>query len=221
MATEPTLEEVLSDVLDSRIADIHTALPGSVVRYDSSKQTADVQPMIRCAELDADGNVTTRSYPVLPSIPVAFPAAGGFAITFPVQAGDTGLLVFCELPIDRWRSTGQESHPADIRRHSTTAAVFYPGLRPTARAFTPANVAEDLTIGRSPNGPTIHLKPDGSVHLGESTATDFVALATLVDARLSTIVNAFNTHGHAAFDTAPSTLIPALASVAAKKVKAT
>lgn len=223
MATEPTLADLLSDVLDTRIADIHTALPGRVVRYDSAKQLADVQPQIQCADLDVDGVVVTRSFPVLPSVPVAFPAAGGFAITFPVQAGDTGLLVFCELPIDRWRATGQESHPADIRRHSVTSAIFYPGLRPAKQAFTEADLSTDATIGKA-GGATIHLKPDGTVHLGAPTASDFVALATLVNARLATIQNTFDAHVHATPSGAADatlTKIGALASVAATKVKAT
>lgn len=220
MATEPTLEDVLLEILDARVADVHTAMPGRVVRYDASKQTADIQPQLMSAELDTDGNVVARSFPVLPAVPVAFPAAGGFAITFPVVAGDTGLLVFCELPIDRWRATGQESRPADTRRHSVTSAVFYPGLRPTAKAFTDPDLATDVTIG-STGGAAIHLKPDGTVHLGGNPAADFVALAGLVDARLAQIQSAFDLHGHASFGTAPPTLIGDLASVAATKTKAT
>lgn len=240
MATDTTLEEVLQEVLDVRLSDVHTALPGKVVRYDAAKQVADVQPMVRQAAEAPDGAVVTRAFPVLPSVPVVWPAGGGFFLSLPLAAGDTGLLVFCELPIDRWRATGQESHPADVRRHHVTSAIFFPGLLVAAQAHAEPSQAADAVFGKT-GGAVVHLKPSGEVHLGAPTATAFVALATLVAVELTRInadftalksaiatgltavgaaLAANGATGAAAFNGASGAVPSAAGSVAATKVKA-
>jgi phage gp45-like len=76
----------------------------------------------------------------------------------------------------------------------------------------------------------VFLDADGTVHLGERDATDFVALASLVTARLDAIQQAFDTHTHvtssactaggAAGTAAPTTsLIGPLDPVASEFVK--
>lgn len=71
----------------------------------------------------------------------------------------------------------------------------------------------------------VYLAADGKVHLGGGTAaSDFVALAALVKARLDHIQSIFDAHIHPSTSgtISPSvTPIGALASVAATKVKAT
>lgn len=230
MPTEITLEEVMQEVLDSRLSDVHTALPGRVERYDATKQVADVRPMVRAAAEAPDGSVVTRSFPVLVSVPVAFLSGGGFFLSLPLAVGDTGLLIFSELPFDRWRATGQESHPADVRRHHVTSAIFMPCVRPAAAALTEPNIATDAVFGKTGSA-VIHLKPSGEVHLGAATASDFVALAALVKARLDAIQTKFDAHIHTTTATVglagpavvspPTSPIGALAAVAAAKVKAT
>jgi phage baseplate assembly protein V len=80
-------------------------------------------------------------------------------------------------------------------------------------------------------GPFVLLKSDRVIvdgvelRLGSDAASNFVALANLVDARLAAIRTAFNAHIHAggtiSGNTAvPSSLLAAQASVAAGKVKA-
>lgn len=50
----------------------------------------------------------------------------------------------------------------------------------------------------------VFLNADGTVCLGDKEATDFVALASLVDARITAIVTALNTHTHAVAGAAAS-----------------
>ena len=66
----------------------------------------------------------------------------------------------------------------------------------------------------------VFLDKNGLVHLGTETATNFVALANLVDARLAAIVLYINNHTHASNGTPPSPLLASQATVAATKVKA-
>lgn len=173
--SDESLESVLREAMDARVADVHTALPGKIVNYDAEKQVADVQPMVRDVFYDVQGTLKTRSFPVLPSVPVAFLRGGGFFVSLPLAVGDTGMLIFSELPIDRWRSSGQESHPVNARRHGVGNAVFYPGVSPRAKALAEDGVAQNLVLGKE-GGAQVHVSAS-TVNLGEKEAADFVSLA--------------------------------------------
>lgn len=226
MSAGRTEASVLRKILDARAAEIHTAVPGQVVHYDATKQIADVQPMVKDYYYAADGGVRTRSFPVLPSVPVQFPRGGGYFVSFPLSVGDTGMLIFSELPIDRWRSTGQEAHPVNARRHGVGNAVFYPGLAPRAKVLADDGVDANLIVGKE-GGAQIHVSAD-MVNVGEKNAADFVALAAKVMTALNTIQSTFDSHTHvltlsAGTGTAAPSVAPigALADVKATKVKAT
>jgi hypothetical protein len=180
-----TFESVLAEILDARQSQIHTAIPAQIINYDSANQVVDVQPMILEPYHDSSGALRTRSYPVLPSVPVAFPRGGGFFISLPLVAGDTGMLIFSELPIDRWRSSGQESHPLTARRHGAGNAVFYPGIGPRAKALGETGIDANLALGKE-GGVQVQLSAT-VVNLGEKSAVDFVALSTKVATELTRI----------------------------------
>jgi hypothetical protein len=236
---EPELEDVIGEILDAHAAELRVALPAKVVKYDATKQIVDVQIQVRDAYLDGD-DVTVRTFPILPRVPVVFPRGGGFFLAFPLVAGDTGLLVFNDLPIDKWRSSGQESHPGDVRRHGLGGAVFLPGLVHGKADALPTSVGSDLVVGKV-GGSEIHLKASGEIHLGSNAAAEFVAQAAKTDARiaqlrtdLSTLKTAIGAGftavgagalangpaGKTAFDSASAAVPVAAASVAAAKVKA-
>ncbi len=224
MSEDITLADLFTEVLDAHRAQIFTALPGAVVGYDATEQTADVQPQVQDHTLDTDGAVVARRFPVLPRVPVMRLTGGGFFAGAPVAVGDTGLLVFCTLPIDRWRSTGQETAPNDTRRHSVTSAVFVPGLL-TALSQVPELAANaDLVLGRS-GGSVLRIKPDDSVEIGHNP-TDYAALAAKVDTLFTTFYTLFSgwtpvaLDGGLALKTAFTAAFPTPpASVAAAQVK--
>jgi hypothetical protein len=61
---------------------------------------------------------------------VQFPSGGGLTITFPLQAGDTGLIVFSESSLDKWMAgDGGEVDPDFDTRMSLADGVFIPGVR--------------------------------------------------------------------------------------------
>lgn len=233
-----TFENVIRAVLDARQAEIHTALPAKVISYNVSKQTADVQPLVKDVYTAADGSQQVRSFPPISSVPVAFLRGGGYFLSVPLNEGDTGMLIFCELPIDRWRSTGQESHPVNARRHGVGNAVFYPGVAPIAQALGEAGVDDHLVIGKE-GGCQVHVT-DALVNIAEESAADFIALATKVATELTRIQTDLTTIKSAitagftavtptgggpaalsAFNSAASAVPSSPSSVAATKVKAT
>lgn len=167
---DPTLSETISDALESAFVDVHTALPGRVKSYDASKQTADVEPMIRRAIRDTEGKIVNESLPVIPNVPIAWMRGGGFIFHFPLAAGDFVLLIFSEAATAQWRESGTLSDAGDITRHGLSYAFAIPGIAPNSGAASPtgANVVAPtpLSIGNAGTAQFVALEPLVSAQLG-------------------------------------------------------
>lgn len=173
-----TLQDLLARFRESLLADLHTSLPGKVVRYDAATQKADVQPLIKERYADENGAAQSRDLPVIPAVPVQFPGSGGYRITFPVTVGDTGLIVFSEASLDKWLVSGGTVDPADDRRHDLTDAVFLPGLRDFGHALASAPT-DRATFGKD-DGLQIHITPS-LVNVGSNSPAE-LEFAALGDA---------------------------------------
>lgn len=139
------LAELLRTALDSRLLDLHTAMPGTIVSYDASTQTATVQPGIRRSLDD-----TLETLPSIPNVPIAWPAGGGMGLKFQLSAGDSVMLVFSEASFSTWRTSGQISDPSDESRHSLSYPLAFPfareGLDPT-QGNLQASAAKPFVVG--------------------------------------------------------------------------
>jgi hypothetical protein len=199
--TQPSWPEIL-DALQARTQRaIHTALPGTVKSYDVATQVATVQLVVQLEGV---------TVPPLADVPVCWPGGAAGFLHVPLAAGDPVLVVFAEEDFSRWWDTGSISAPTVLARHGLHA-IAIPGLR---RAAAPHSVT----------GGHVTLAATSELRLGSDAASAFVALANLVDARLSAIVSAFNSHTHPTAAAGPPS-VPTLpmsspASVAATKVKA-
>lgn len=207
----PTFPAAIASAIKAYLAGIHTCRPGVITEYRSGDQRATVQPLIRRGYRDESGDRQVEQLPAISDVPVMFLGGGGGRLTFPVAAGDTGLLFFSEASLDIWLATGNDVDPLDDRRHTLTDAVFLPGLYDFANAPSASGSAVVLS------GP--------DVRLGSQNASSFVALANLVLTELTKIATALTTHVHAGVTpgagvsgVAASAYAPA--SVAAVKVKA-
>ena len=190
-----TLQDLLSRFRESLLADLHTSLPGKVVKYDAATQKADVQPLIKERYTDESGAAQARELPVIPAVPVQFPGSGGYRITFPVVAGDVGLIVFSEASLDKWLVSGGTVDPADDRRHDLTDAVFLPGLRDFGHAL--ANAPTDRATFGKDDGLQIHV--DGSkIRIGTTTAVQLEKHPNgeTLKSILDTLIAWANTHTH-------------------------
>lgn len=171
--------------------DIRVAVPARVESFDASNATVDVQPLLKEEYTDESGDSVVESLPVVQSVPVMFPGAGNFRMTFPIEQGNTGLLIFTDRAMGQWLAKGGEVDPIDKSRHSLKDAVYIPGLNTLSGAWDVD--ASVITIGSD----------DGSAQ--------FAALANLVDARIAALVTGINT-------ILPGTVLPQ-ASVASTTVK--
>lgn len=179
--SEPTLAEIVRLALDSRLLDLHVALPCRVVSYDAATQTVEALPLVRRAIEDTSGEVQHEDLPKLPNVPVLFPRSAAFSASWPIAAGDTVLVVFCSSAIGNWRQSGDLANPGDLRRHDLSHAVAIPGIAPEGETIPTSPTAAVLEV----NTPATHV----TVGAG---ASQFVALENLVALRLTELVTAIN-----------------------------
>ncbi len=118
-------EELFRKMLDNWAFKMRNAAPGIVQSFNSAKQTATVQIAIR-ERINLNGVITWETLPLLVDVPVAMFRAGGYCITFPVNAGDEGLVIFADACIDAWYQSGGVQNQMDKRRHDLSDGFFLP-----------------------------------------------------------------------------------------------
>lgn len=224
--SDPTLEDLLSELITSRAADLRVCLPGIIESYDPAKQIVDVQPALQRPGQAQDGTSTSRRLPVIHSVPVVFPrTAAGFFVSLPIKKGDSVLLIFSDFSLDRWKSTGREVDPESTGSHEIADAFAIVGGYAPSSPLANVN-ADDLIVGKD-GGTTLRIKGStGEIHLGQDAPADFVALASKVEAGLNAIKTIVNAHVHSGVTTGPGssgplvTPLSAVFDTAASKVKA-
>ena len=187
-----TPAETYRRILDARLTDLHTALPGRVRAYDAATQTADIEPMIKRGVPTGgeEDEVALEALPVLPSVPVLFPSGGQCFVTFPLAVGDPVLLVFSERDTSHYRATGAVADPGVPTMHGLSGAVAIPcAFGPRSAAMSGVS-ATDLVVGRANGLANITVKA-GTTEVGGSTHP--VPLDTSLQAELTKIATAFST----------------------------
>ena len=176
MSGRPSLSAVLNTAMRERLRAVRVALPARVESYDATTQQIVAQPLVMEGYIDETGDRLADRLPAIAGVPVVFPGAGGFRVTFPIAIGDTVLLVFASSSIDRWLALGGEVDPADDRRHALSDAIAIPGLRDFAHALGNAP-SSTMSIGKD-GGPTIEISGT-DVQIGGSnnlvTKAEFMA----------------------------------------------
>lgn len=189
--------------ISSAIKELHTALPGIIVTFDATTQTAEVKCAIRRVfRTDADGEdvFEEKEIPVLINVPVQFPRGGGYSLTFPVAPGDECLIVFCERAIDNWREFGGVRSPAGKRFHSYSDATAFVGL--SSKPNTVPDYDTDAVALKKDDGSAVIKVKAGEIEL---TTTNVVinATQTTINGNVDTYgqlrnndVNVGSTHYH-------------------------
>lgn len=149
------LEELIKKAIRTEIARVHTQVPGRVISYDGSNNTAKIQLIVEHSRLDPDTDERIYYKPApLVNVPVVFPAI----LTWPIESGDAGWVQFAERSIDEYQAAGRDDvQPADTRRFDLSDAVFYPTFMrgefdsdPNAAVLS----SDDLKVRSSPNAVT-------------------------------------------------------------------
>ena len=215
MATEPSWAEVIRGALESHTASMHTITVGRVDSYDALTQTANVQPVMQRA-FNVEGNTEFEKLPLIFNVPVIWPRAGGAFIHLPLAKDDHVVLGFTDTDIAPWRTTGSESEPDDLRRHSLSNAIAFAGITHATGVLSvnPLDIAMralGLVLGIDGGDAVIGFSSAG-IQLGRGPVVLPVALAPPVDANFATLnaaiaavaaavsglTTAFTTHIHPA-----------------------
>lgn len=177
MLDDSTDADLLLAAIQSEVAKIRTALPGRVVSYDHATQRATIGLAVRSKVRDPlTGAITNADTPLIPNVPILFPGGTGYAVTFPLTAGDPVLVLVCERSLDEWKATGNASNDAqDVRRFNLSDAVAIPG------SISPAQ-----PIGTAGRDAAAIVVQGVAVKLGSSLATEGVLKGTTFEAHLST-----------------------------------
>jgi hypothetical protein len=120
--------------IENELTNARVATPGIIISFDPVRQTASVQPAITENVQVGDGPASAVSLPILTDVPVQFPRAGGYSLTFPVKPGDECLLVFCDMCIDGWWQSGGVQDQMEKRRHDLSDAMAILGITSVPQA---------------------------------------------------------------------------------------
>jgi len=190
----PEMTALLRMMMDSRLDQVYTAIPGRIVSYDRVNTVANIQPQVK---------ENGEAVPVLQNVPVCWPRGGGGYLVFDVNTDDCGLLIFSKTDIGLWRERGEIGDPGDLAAHSIANAVFFPGLYPNGHTVTHeagACVLEATKIKLCKNAVDSVIKGDA---YNTALSTYILALKAWVDAvttALPSISGASNTFKLAADD---------------------
>jgi len=167
-------EESLRLALENAQSQIWTALPGVVTAVDLSKQTVSVQPSIQGNISAPDGSSQSVNLPLLVDVPIVWPRAGGFALTFPIAAGDEVLVVFASRCIDTWWQSGGVGVQAEVRMHDLSDGFAV--LAPTSQPRKLSGVSSTNVQLRDDAGTTyVEIAPGGKIKLLGATSIDLNA----------------------------------------------
>lgn len=182
-AATPSLRTLIAGAMDRRLAGVRVSMPGRVLAYDAARGAVDVQALISDGVVD-DGERTAEALPVLVDVPLMFPGAGPYRITWPIEAGAIVLLVVASSSIARWKvGDGVDvTDPGSDHRHHIEDAIAIPGLH--AFGAPPTEAPTDALVIHGP-----------AIRLGAAAAdpimrrSDMVAALAAVDDRISTHIH--------------------------------
>jgi len=143
----------IQQMIDTALLQTWCAMPGIVQSFNAQDCTAQVQLAIRMQNRDKNNNWTDiNPSPVIPKALVCFPGNKNYIFTFPIAAGDEGLLVFADRCIDAWWQSGGVQSQLDIRNHDLTDGIFFPGVRSLPNV--PNNINPSAAEFRTSSGNT-------------------------------------------------------------------
>jgi len=162
------LRLAIENAIDSAVGEIHTAIPGIIVKYDAEKQTADVQVAIKRLTVDGEKIIV----PPIRNVPIVFPRTASTSLTFPLAKDDSVLLIFSERPLDRWRQSGGLVDAGDHRFfHAYSDAFALPGGYPDNAAITFDATTERDGVCLQTADAKIVIDSAGKIRIGKRGAT--------------------------------------------------
>jgi len=185
-----TLDGLIKTILEFSLHNLHTSIP-CVVETFNSNGTVNATPAIKRVLVEDNEEITL---PTLSDIPIIYPSVGKYRITFPIEKGDEGMLVFSEREINQFVEKGDVTRPLMYRKHNISDAVFIPALISKGkRNNVPAS--EGLVLEEINGGAKIELI-NGKIKLHGQVVFESIPGTGVADVTL-------NTHLHSGAGTGP------------------
>lgn len=182
-------EESLRIAIEGHQGRMWTAMPCIVNSVDLDKQTLECQPAITGEITAADGTTKRVNLPILVDVPICWPRAGGFALTFPIAKDDEVLVVFSSRCIDSWWQNGGIGEPAESRMHDLSDGFAI--LAPTSQPKKLTGVSSSNVQLRDEAGTTfLEIDKAGKMKMTAAAEIDMIAPIVKING-----VN-FSTHTH-------------------------
>lgn len=161
-----SLAGLLTQYSQDAVNRLFTTCVGKVVsNANLSQGSLDVQVIVN--KRTADGEV--REYPPVLAVPVLFPSSSSAMLSFPINVGDTVLLVFSQRSLDNFKLGASDCHePSTNRKYSINDAVAIPCIFPFSKSPNSSSNrslkhgVKDVCLANNIGGPESHIKIDSS-----------------------------------------------------------
>jgi hypothetical protein len=170
---EPDMRRLLDNYMTLSALKLNCHRIGTIVSFDSAKQTASVQ----IAALAVFGDKTVP-YPVLTQCPVFVPSGGNGCLTMPVTPGDSCLVLFNDRDIDNWYESGAVTAPNTARTHDLSDGLVIVGFRHQANPIVDYSVDVEMRHGTA----IVGLEDSGKISIRNQDTTLKNVLTTLITA---------------------------------------
>ena len=178
-------EEAFRQAFEGQQVQMWTAIPGYIVDVDLDAMTCSVQPTISSTTVLPDGTRKPQNLPILINVPIIFPSAGGFTITFPIAANDEVLVVFSSRCIDSWWLYSGVQQPMEGRMHDLSDGFAFPG--PKSVPNTIGGISSTHLQIRNNAGTTYFQLGSNKMNLVNAT-TDLLTVLTNLQSTLNTFM---------------------------------
>lgn len=165
----PTEEETQAKRERALMFNMKVSFPAKVTTVNANG-TVNIQPVIREKLISSGNSVSYVNLPIIPNVPICWPNAGGYSITFPIDVGDECLAVISDQSFDNWWLYGGVQNPIEYRRHDLTDAIAIFGPKSIPNALPEA---KGFTV-RTPKGKAIEILGDGTLKLLSGTGASLV-----------------------------------------------
>jgi phage baseplate assembly protein gpV len=168
--------------LDGRQAQIWTAMPCIVTGINLAQMTIEAQPAIQGTYTDQNNVTTQVNLPTLLDVPICFPSAGGFTITFPIAVGNEVLVIIASRCIDAWWQLGapivngivQTQVAIEARMHDLSDGFAIPGPKSLPNVVSSVS-STDCQIRNDAGTTYVSITAAGKITLVSPTEIDITA----------------------------------------------
>jgi hypothetical protein len=142
-------QELLRQTVWGILADVWTAVPCTIAKFDPATGTADVNLVWPLLVDQKDGTQKLKQCSKLPKCPVIFMQGGGFTIFAPPKVGQEALAIFAQRSIDDWWVNSGVQPRHDLRQFSKNDAFIICGC--FSKPKVPANIDPDALVICNPD----------------------------------------------------------------------